>query len=596
MAMIDAVQNEEARLNALRDLRLLDTSPSESFDRLTRLASQLLSAPVSTISLTDRDRQWFKSKVGVDLSEIPREQAPCSYAIQEKGVFVVPDLAADARFAGSPLVRAGIRFYAGAPLFTRAGHGLGTICVVDTMPRDLGEQEGRVLRDLAGMVMSQIELQSMIGRVDATTGLPNQHQMFEDLEDRSRRAPDGEIETVMIEFASATQMRQGMRVLGPAYAEDFAAAVLSRVQSGIGNGARLYHVGPMRCVVLLADASLRSATDLVEVLAAALAAPVTCDGVPLTPDLAFGLARSTAGGTAPRDVLRQLGAACDDARAAQVPARSFDRKRDAGHARSFALVNDFANALRGTDELALVYQPRVSAVSGMILSAEALLRWTHPRFGAVSPGEFIPIVEQTALSQPMTEWVARTALKQIRTWQKTGFDCSVSINASALNLDEKDFAARLLRAVDDAGIPTRRLELEFTESAVARDLTRVVAQLQELSRNGIEIAIDDFGTGYSNLAYLQQLPVSVLKIDQAFVSRLPGSRRDRTLVKAMITMAHELGYRTVAEGVETAAALEVLIGLGCDEIQGFFVSRPMLPGGLPAWAASHPQIGQPRAA
>ena len=143
MPLTNTIHNEEARLNALRDLKLLDTPPSESFDRLTRLASQLLAAPVSTISLTDNDRQWFKSKVGVDLAEIPREKAPCHYAIQGESVFVVPDLSADERFADSPLANAGIRFYAGAPLFTRAGFALGTLCVVDTTPRELGEDERR---------------------------------------------------------------------------------------------------------------------------------------------------------------------------------------------------------------------------------------------------------------------------------------------------------------------------------------------------------------------------------------------------------------------------------------------------------------------
>lgn len=171
--LLDNRVNEEARLNALRNLNLLDSAPSDSFDRLTRLASRLLAAPVSTISLTDRDRQWFKSKVGVDLSEMPREQAPCSYAIEGSGVFVVPDLTADPRFVGSPLAAAGIRFYAGAPLFTREGYGLGTLCVIDDKVRELGEGEEQVLLDLAGMVMSQIELQNLVGRVDATTGQAN---------------------------------------------------------------------------------------------------------------------------------------------------------------------------------------------------------------------------------------------------------------------------------------------------------------------------------------------------------------------------------------------------------------------------------------
>jgi GAF domain-containing protein len=136
--LLDHVVNEEARLNALRNLRLLDSAPSDSFDRLTRLASQLLAAPVSTISLTDRDRQWFKSKVGVDLIEIPREQAPCAYAIEGRGVFVVPDLKADPRFVGSPLAQAGIRFYAGAPLFTARGTDLAPYALLTTRSATCG--------------------------------------------------------------------------------------------------------------------------------------------------------------------------------------------------------------------------------------------------------------------------------------------------------------------------------------------------------------------------------------------------------------------------------------------------------------------------
>ncbi len=212
--LVDTLSNEEARLNALRDLRLLNTAPSESYDRLTRLASQLLKAPVSTVSLTDHDRQWFKSRVGVDVTEIPREQAPCSYAIEGSDVFVVPDLAADPRFVGSPLVQAGIRFYAGAPLFTRAGHGLGTICVLDEEPREIDDAAKRVLQDLAGMVMSQIELQNMIGRVDATTGMANQHQLFEDLEDLARAQPGCDAAIVIIEIMSAVQTALALRVIG----------------------------------------------------------------------------------------------------------------------------------------------------------------------------------------------------------------------------------------------------------------------------------------------------------------------------------------------------------------------------------------------
>src|ERR1700744_3168212 len=154
------IENEEARQTALRNLGLLDTPPSESFDRITRMASRLLRAPVSTISLTDHDRQWFKSRVGVDLAEIPGKQTPCSYMIRSDRVFVVPDMLEDVRFKDSPLANVGIRFYAGAPLITHSGYGLGTLCVIDEKPRGMSEDEQSVLVDLAAMVMTQIELQN----------------------------------------------------------------------------------------------------------------------------------------------------------------------------------------------------------------------------------------------------------------------------------------------------------------------------------------------------------------------------------------------------------------------------------------------------
>lgn len=156
----------------------------------------------------------------------------------------------------------------------------------------------------------------------------------------------------------------------------------------------------------------------------------------------------------------------------------------------------------------------------------------------------------------------------------------MSINASAMNLDEEDFAERMLAAAARAGVDPGQLELEFTESAIARDPDRVIGQLRALRSSGVAIAIDDFGTGYSNLSYLQQLPVTVLKIDQGFVRDMLSSVKDRLLVKTMIAMGHDLGYRVVAEGIETQAAFDLLAEWGCDEGQGYLMSRPVAPDQL----------------
>ena len=356
--LVDTLSNEEARLNALRDLRLLNTPPSESYDRLTRLASLLLNAPVSTVSLTDHDRQWFKSRVGVDVTEIPREQAPCSYAIEGDEVFVVPDLAADPRFIGSPLTKAGIRFYAGAPLFTRAGHGLGTICVLDDKPRQIDDAGKRVLQDLAGMVMSQVELQNMIGRVDATTGLANQHQLFEDLEDLARRETNAEAAVLLVEVMTAQQAAHASRVLGPSQVDGLTQAAMSVVQRCIGNSALLYHVGAMRCVVLLESST--AASWQTERIMQALLQPITCDGVPITPCPAVGVYVFQVNEVRPRDVFRRALSAADSARDTGDGVARYSSAQDQRSARSFAILSEFGAALQAEDQLSLVYQPRLA--------------------------------------------------------------------------------------------------------------------------------------------------------------------------------------------------------------------------------------------
>lgn len=567
-------QNEAARLNALRDLRLLDTPPSDSFDRLTRMASRLLGAPVSTISLTDGDRQWFKSKVGVDLVEIPRDQAPCNYAIKSDTIFVVPDLLEDERFRTSPLAQAGIRFYAGAPLITRSGFGLGTLCVVDTAPRDVTPDERGTLRDLAALVMAQIEVQNMIGRVDATTGYPNQHQLFEDLEEQARQRPGRNGAAVVVEIMPAAEIAHATRVLGTNHADTLAKWAMQAIQRGIGNAARLYHVSHMRCVVL-GDVDTSPAVSLAERVAGALAEPILCGSVPVTLAPVVGCYDFVTGEATPEHVLRRLLNAGDDAHDNPARIASYDPVHDQRMARSFALLNDFEAALASDDQLQLVYQPRIELATGRLLGVEALLRWRHPTLGNVSPGEFVPLVEQTALVRPMTDWVFATAIRQAVAWSRAGLDICVSVNASARNLDEGDFAERLLHAVREARLHPRHIELEFTESATARDQAGVISQLEMLHEAGIAIAIDDFGTGYSNVSYIQQLPVSVLKVDRSFVSDLATSEKNAKLVRSMIAMARDLGYRVVAEGIETQEVYDLLIAFGCDEGQGYFMAKPM---------------------
>lgn len=581
------VDNEEARLNALRDLCLLDSPPSEAFDRITRLASRLIGAPVSTISLTDADRQWFKSRVGVDLEQIPREQAPCAYAIRGEGVFVVPDLLEDARFATSPLAQSGVRFYAGAPLFTRSGYGLGTLAVIDVAPRDLSDDERHLLKDLAGMVMTQIDVQSMIGRVDATSGYPNQHQLLEDLDDLTPASEGTTRICLMVEPVSSHHANEASRVLGAGYLQELVRNCLVSIRRIVAQRARIYQVAPKRVVLLLDPMPTAEWEILVAAIDAVFKQPVRCDNIPVALDPAIGVFAFEPGMVRPRDILRCLFSATDDARVDGRTVEIYSAIRDAAHARSFALLNDLREALEADDQFSLVYQPRVDLASGRCLGAEALLRWRHPRLGAVSPAEFIPLVESTALVRPLTEWVLDAAIGQFAAWEGRLRVPRISINISVVNLKEGDFAERLAALLARHGVSASAIELEFTENAIAQECAGLRAQLEALTAMGVSLAIDDFGTGYSSLAHLQRLPVRILKIDRSFVAALSASERDRKLVRTIIALGHDLDCRVVAEGVETVEDFRLLATWGCDEAQGYHIAHPLSPEDLGLWLADN---------
>lgn len=586
--------HEAARLDALHRLDLLDSPPSETFDRITRMASQIFDLPVAAVSLTDRDRQWFKSRVGVDHWFLPREGAPCAKVAESAGPLVIPDLLADKGYAASTLARQGIRFYAGAPLVTRDGFGLGALCVLGTEPREPSTSQMAALGDLAQMVMSQIELQHAFGRIDPTSGLPNRIQFLDDLEDLGRESPGEERLLVLIDLARGDQLTNGVRVLGSVFLDQMIGNAARTLRAALGPGRKAYHVAATQFAFIgLPDPET---TEQVASLAELLEHARVENNFPFGMTTAVGLAPFVTGSGAPADVLRMAHNAACDARSQQVSVTSYSRWNDERHQRRFRLLNDFGAAFQSTGQLRVVVQPRIDLRSGACVGAEALLRWTHPEFGEVPAAEFIPIIEQTSLARPMTRWVLRAALQQLAAWQAADLDLDLSINISAANLEESDFAAQVQLALRDHGVPPYRLELEVTESAVMANAQRALRHLQILDDAGIRVAIDDFGTGHSSLAYLQRLPARVVKIDQSFVRRLPTEERARTLVCSMVSLSHDLGYRVVAEGVDTADALHLLGATGCDEAQGHYLARPMELDAFQRWLGSSPFARQPRIA
>lgn len=289
----------------------------------------------------------------------------------------------------------------------------------------------------------------------------------------------------------------------------------------------------------------------------------------------IGVAPFKLGVNPPGNILRIAHSASRDARTKEEAVGWYSKASDKSHQLRFGLIAHFAEALKADDQLYLVYQPRLDAVSGECLGVEALICWDHNQLGAISPAEFVPLVEKTPLARELTDWVLRQAIHQAAQWHREGKKLTVSVNIAAANLDEKGFCDRLLSYLENAKLPRSAIEPELTESSLMKNSRAASHQLKCLAASGISLAIDDFGTGYSSLANLQNIPAQIVKIDRSFIDALEDQERNQKLVKSMISMTHDLGYRVVAEGVETAAAYEVLKQLGCDEVQGYFFAKPL---------------------
>jgi diguanylate cyclase (GGDEF)-like protein/PAS domain S-box-containing protein len=245
-------------------------------------------------------------------------------------------------------------------------------------------------------------------------------------------------------------------------------------------------------------------------------------------------------------------------------------------AERMALVGSLRQALeRG--EFLLHYQPQVELVAGRIVGAEALLRWRHPERGIVSPGEFVPVLEETGLIEEVGEWVLQTACAQSRAWKDAGLPpVRMAVNLSARQFRRGDLAGSVVRTLLRNGLERGCLELEITESLLMDDSEASSAMLEELkTKNGFRIAIDDFGTGYSSLDRLKSIPVDLLKIDRSFVRDIANGSKDAAIVAAVIDLAHHLGLEVIGEGVETEEQLDFLLRHGCDEVQGFYFSKPV---------------------
>lgn len=752
--------NETERLETLRSYRILDTPPEKTFDDLTRLAADLFKTPMAVIGLLDVDRYWFKSKVGLEVAEIPRRGAFCDYAVWQRDPLVVPDMLTDERFATHPMVVSdpSVRFYAAAPLIAPDGYPVGTLCVFDLVPREFGPKEKEILRVLADQVVALLELRRLaeikaqreetgeqgekssglcehntaeqsirlksdketlereiaerkrveaelknnlsflnatleaisngilvtnqqgtvvlsnskfmemwdllhpvatssdqekatasilkplkdpetfsaklkelnesdsenhgtlefrngrilawysrpqqiggerMGRVwcfhdicterkqaeervnrlanfDLLTNLPNRILFRDRLELAISRAPRHK-RAVGILLLYIDRFEVVNEMLGHVMGDLLLKAVSKRLAATVREGDTVARLGDDMFGLILDD--LAQAADSFRIsqkILDTLSKPFELNAQEIFASASIGIAISPHDGDDVDLLMKHADTAMR--RAKEQGGNNYQLYSPAmnQHAtKRLALESSLHHALE-REEFLLYYQPKVDLATGQIVGMEALVRWKSPELGMVSPAEFIPLAEETGLIVPMGEWILRTACAQNKRWQQKGLPMiRVGVNLSVRQLQRQNLIGTIAHVLNETGLDPNYLELELTESIIMRSNESTMAELRELHLGGIEISIDDFGTGYSSLSYLKRLPIHTLKIDRSFVQDVTTDPDDAAIVAAIITMAHTLKLKVVAEAVETVEQLAFLRSLKCDRMQGYLFSKPL---------------------
>src|SRR3984957_16593617 len=331
-------------------------------------------------------------------------------------------------------------------------------------------------------------------------------------------------------------------------------------------------------VILLFDrpknVDLISAT--LQTIRAAIAEPICVDGRNLQVMSSIGIANYPNDGT-DADTL-QANADAAMYRAKEMGRDNFQFYKPELNIRvheRFVLQEELRNAILRS-EFVLLYQPQVDLRTGRIFAVEALIRWRHPALGMTAPAKFIPIAEETGLIVLIGDWALREACRRNKAWQEAGLPpMTICVNVSARQFMERNWVGRVADALRDSGLEARYLELELTESLIMQDAEQAVETMKELQRLGVQLSIDDFGTGYSSLSALKRFPVGRLKIDKSFINNLPDDENDKAVVSAVISLGQKLKPQTTAEGVETEAQAAFLRENNCDEMQGYFFSKPL---------------------
>jgi len=443
--------------------------------------------------------------------------------------------------------------------------GICTICT-DITERKLAED---ALRE------QQARLNHMAFH-DALTGLPNRALFYDRIAHGLARARRSDSQLVLM-LLDLDRFKNINDSLGHDAGDMMLKTISQRLKNDVRDMDTVARLGGDEFVIVLESMDERSGIALVaNKILAALSRPMNVFGHDISTSVSIGISVYPQDGDTTEELLKNADVAKYKAKeAGKNDFKFYTEGMNASAVNFLLLENDLRRGIE-QEQLQLYYQPQIDLSSGKLIGMEALVRWQHPQRGMVSPVHFIPLAEETGLIEPLGDWVLREACRQLKCWQQQDkYHGTVAVNLSPRQFQHGDFVARVEEILNTTGLPAEYLELEITETSAMEDAGESINLMNRLNSMGVSLAIDDFGTGYSSLAYLKRFPIQKLKIDRSFISDVATDNNDAAIAKSIISLAHNMGLKVVAEGVEDRHQLEWLRSRGCDQVQGYYYSQPI---------------------
>ncbi len=429
--------------------------------------------------------------------------------------------------------------------------------------------------------MQALQKLKYLAQYDPLTNLPNRNLLYERLEQGFIAGRDnGEPLTLMV--MDLDHFKEVNDTLGHQSGDVLLHQVGSRMQGALRENHTVARLGGDEFGLLLPGLDEENAILAARQLLKTLEAPFLIGELPIAARASIGIVCFPKHGEDVDTLMRRADIAMYQAKRSASGYAIYSSKQDSHNPERLSLMVDLHHAI-DNNELFLAYQPKIDLVAGQVVGVEALARWQHPKRGLIPPDQFIPMAERTGFINALTMWGLDAALAQCRTWQEKGLEIPVAVNISARSLQDMNLPDRIGELLKSHEVTPASLELEITESVIMANPTHALEILTRISRMGVALYIDDFGTGYSSLGYLRKLPVNAIKIDKSFVIHMLTEKNDAVIVRSTIDLAHHLGFKVVAEGVEDSDIWDSLVKLGCDIAQGFYMSRPIPAPEMTQW-------------